>query len=761
MISKFHFIAKTCLATGVLIGTWSTPSLAQESDSAPIDEAAEAPGGSDIIVTAQRRAERWEDVPMAITAVSGQAMEDAGVQSIHDLSRIAPGVLVSFAGAYTQPSIRGVTSLTNGAGLENNIAIYIDGFYAPDMQSVNADMANIASIEVLKGPQGTLYGRNATGGAILINTLAPSRDVTVKAEASYGNYDDKSVSLYVSGPFSDSVRFGVAAYAHDTDGYIKLSDPNVIGGKTNIDAARIKQQSVRAKLEADVTENLELTLAYNYGLSSDPRGSLFTPFDHVPASHPSPPSLAVGQDLVSFNYQTESRATTNEGTARLAVDSGFGKILLYGGYARREIDQAYDFDGTYTDLGTTVQHYLYDTYQGGIDANINAIKGVDLLVGASYIDHTLRTAPGELAYASYGPRRATVVQNNIVDYGTKAWAVYFDATYHITDSLTIGGGGRYTEETRTFAFATENGAGGFRVPPFEREATWNNFTPRATLRYEIADRTNIYATYSRGFRSGAFNPNGVASAALAIPINPEKITAYELGFKTARRGFQFDVSGFYYDYTNLHVGITVPNPTCPVGTTCSVVSIIANAPKAEIYGVDGQLSIEPVDRLNLRFGGAWLHARYRDFPNATGTGLNATTNVNVPGQLQDWSDQPMARSPSFSGSVSADYSVPVGGGELRMSGNLTYASSHVLNNPSLFGPLAGARAMEQRYRQQAYALLNATLGWVAPGDHLTISLWGRNLTNKRYRAALTGAAMGDYGQLQWPRTYGIRLSYKY
>lgn len=243
----------------------TTPALAQESGEA---------GTGDIIVTAQRRAERLEDVPMAVAAANQQTLANAGITDIHDLDQLAPGVQISFTGAYTQPSIRGVTTLTAGSGWENNVAVYVDGFYSPSPAGINMDLTNIQDIQIFKGPQGTLYGRNATGGAILINTRAPSKTFTFDAEASYARFDEVKLGGFVSGPISDAIRVSLSGNLRSSDGYYRSIDP-AGSGRTVGDAAPIRQRSVRAKLEADVTSELTATLAYNYSLINDPTTLLF------------------------------------------------------------------------------------------------------------------------------------------------------------------------------------------------------------------------------------------------------------------------------------------------------------------------------------------------------------------------------------------------------------------------------------------------------------------------------------------------------
>ena len=735
----------------------ATPAATQAgtSDAVPSDE---------IVVTAQRRAEALENVPMAITVITGATLDHAGVVSFQDLGAVTAGAQVNFAGAFTQPSIRGVTTLTNGNNIENNVAVYVDGFYEPNPLIINADLPNLGSIEVLKGPQGTLYGRNATGGAILINTLEPSHTYTGRAQISYGRFDDKRASAYVSGPLSSSVRLGVAAYYRQTASYIRLIDPVVIG-RTTAPATPIRQASIRAKLEADLSSSLTATLGYNFTHVDDARTNIFSTFDHVPAAFPQPPLRPTVLGTAAYNYQTSSPNTNHQGTLKLAWKTGSGTLTSYTGYEIGKSTLNFDGDGTYADLSSTVIDFKQRTFQQALDYAVKPVANLDLLIGGLYYNDKL--VPGPAAISVFVANRRLLIQN-IASQRTRAWAVYADATYHVTDALSLDIGGRYSSERKmvdinSLSFAANPAgtpAAGF---PVHREATFSKFTPRASIRYEIAPRTNIYASYSQGFRSGAFSLSPPAVLSEYKAVRPETINAFEVGFKTARRMVRFDIAGFYYDYKDLQVNSIARSPLCPpLPTQCGLIlTLFQNAQKAEVYGMDAQVSATPVTNLNVRAGVSLLHARYKIFPNATGTGLNAATNLNATSQLQDWAGQQTARAPNFSGNFGFDYNIPMRDGGLLFAGNVNFTDSYVVNNPSLFGPLAGALANQQRYRQSGYALVNASVTWTDPSGHYYIGAYGRNLTNKKYRITYTGNANGDYGSPAEPATYGVRAGFQF
>ncbi|TVV76758.1 TonB-dependent receptor [Sphingomonas solaris] len=731
-------------------GTTSTATAAPEPENA-----------NDIIVTAQRRAERLESVPVAIVALSGDTLAKSGVQRLTDLGQVATGVQINRGGSFTQPAIRGITTLTLGYGFENNVAVYVDGFYQPDMVTINGDLANLSSVQVLKGPQGALYGRNATAGAIVMETLTPSKDLTANGQASYGRFNDYRLQGYVSGPINEKISVGVAAYYRSSDGYITDIGADPVSKSDDTDAAPLKNFSLRGKILLEPTDNLKVTLGYNHGFVEDSRGVVYTVNRYPSAAIRNIPGRATERDTASSSIPANAKAKADEFTGKITLDTGIGTLSSYTGYAKRHSNSVFDFDASRPVLTQSSSTDIEQrTFQQTLDYSINAINNLDLIVGAFYYNDKLTVGDAKVYAGSIDAAGLIRFQDDLLT--SKAYAFYLDATYHLTDRLFLTGGVRYSHEKRRIAYTEFRGtsvnAPAAVFPPADKSATFSSATPRAVLRYELADRTNVYASFSTGFRSGVFNPTAAASPALVIPIKPEKLRAYEVGFKTASSTFRLDTAAYYYDFRNLQVGVTTQIPGPPI----QVVQLISNAKKAEVYGAEAQATFTPVRDLNLRAGVSYVHARYKDFKNATGVGLNTTTQTNVTGQVQDWSGKQMARAPGFTSNVGVDYTIDLAGGRLAASANGSYTSSFVVANPSLFGPLAGAAlANKQRYRQKGYALLNAQLNWTDPSGHYTLGVYGDNITNTRFNFVLSGGAFGDYSQGNEPVTYGVRAGFKF
>jgi iron complex outermembrane receptor protein len=799
-----------------------TPAMAQSSEGASVDS-------NTIIVTAQRRNEALEDVPMTVAVVSQETMSSLGVNSVRDLQNVTSGFQIGNSGSYPQPAIRGITT-TNAGAYENNVAVFMDGLYQTTPQVLNMDLPNVQNIQVLKGPQGTLYGRNATGGAILIDTIDPGNDWTGNVEATYGRFNDRRARAFVAGPLSEGIGFSVAGTVRKTDGYFKRASQTT-PGQFNGRFLGLEQESVRAKLKFDLTQDFHATLAYNYTRASDPRGVYFTPTENVQLSYTAPGNNTrprnLGEaagDVFALDFKQ------HEGSVKLEYDTGIGTIRSVTGYTSGRLLTDFDFGGSYVPDNHSVSIIRDRTWQENLDFSINAIDKVDLVLGGNYYHIKTDYDPSAPNSVYLGPASLGAYPDPAVTptplssykrfsdtffFRTKeAWAVFGDATFHATDQLSINIGARYSKETQNVsgyklgyslvtgavnscAYSingeTHNGlicANGSSA----RTSSYPKFTPRGSIRYEISQGTNVYASYSRGFRGGEWNS--------VIPgDNPanwrdakqETADTYEIGLKSAGRRLRFDIAGFYTDYKNLQVSFTQN-----VNGVAQV--ILQNAPKAEIYGVDASFDYEVVDNFKVRGGATWLHARYGDRFFFTGSGVDPTKpafntafsdplkNLQNVTAAQDLSGLQMARAPDFTGFLGFDYLVPHGDGGLRFAANVKYTTSYVVTNPSIWGGetlasynarlaldpkaapnnnalLAGtpnaSRSNQERARQSGYALVNASVTWTDPTGHQYIRIWGNNLTNQQYRTHYNPLSNGTYSPIGEPLTFGGTIGYKF
>lgn len=804
------------LSTTMLAPLWAAPAFAQPAAEASVDV-------DTIIVTAQRRNEALEDVPMTVAVVSQQTLTDAGINTVRELANVTTGFQVGNSGSYPQPAIRGITTINAGA-YENNVAVFVDGLYQYVPQVLNMDLPNVQSIQVLKGPQSTLFGRNATGGAILMDTIAPGREWAGDAEATYARFNDRRARGYVSGPLSDKIGVSLAGTFRHTDGYFKIAS-RTTPGQFDGRGLGLKQESVRAKLKYDVTDSFRATIGYSYLRASDPRGVIFTNIEQVAtpytgANATRPRGLGeVAGDVFTLDEKA------HEGSLKLELDTGIGTLKSLTGYTFSDLVTDFDSGGSYNADNHSISDIHDKVWQEALDYTITAIDHLDLIVGGTYYNIKTQYTPdaaNALFVAPAGSQPGTPLSSYLkaqeVFFWRKKEAIsgYIDATYHATDRISLTVGGRYSKETQDVsaqkniyctvaAGCTVAGVlfpvGSITSTPYTRATSaqgskYSKFTPRASVRYEISPRTNIYASYSKGFRSGEWNSVPPSDTDLTLwrkfgQIGQESVDAFEIGVKSAASRLHFEVSGFYYNYHNLQVSATSFAPN-----GAAVVSLQA-IPKAKVHGAEASFDYKVTHNLNLRGGATWLHARYGDGAvfigtsvNVNGVGFNTNSDPiktlpNLGTQAQNLSGLQMSRAPNLTAFFGFDFKVPNKDGGLLFAANVKYTDSYVVTNPSVWGgeplaaytarlaadpkalpnnsvDLAGSpyanRANEQRARQPRFATVNLSATWTHPDGHEYVRLWGNNLTNVLYRQHYNPTG---YSPIAEPLTFGGTVGYKF
>ncbi len=796
---------------------WAAPALAQGS--------AEALDSSDIIVTAQRRNEKLEDVPMSVAVVTAETLANAGVNSVRDLANVTSGFQLNQSGVVPQPAIRGVTT-GNAGTYENNVALWVDGLYQITPQILNLDLPNVQAVQILKGPQGALYGRNATGGAILLDTMDPGDLLTGNLEATYGRFGDRRMRGFIAAPLNDKVGVSLAGTYRKTDGYYKkvsLTDPTVLTGNT----FGMSQQSLRAKIKAELTDAFKVTVGYNYTRSFDPRGAHFTPSENLTAG------FAVRQRGETATDQANLDFKQHEGMLKLELDTGIGTLRSVTGYQKGKLITIFDQDGRYSQALNAAADAIADvialekTWQENLDFTITAIDKFDLILGFNYFHNTLgfdpahnninRNFPNATGGTLGTPLSAYLkFSDNGYDRTKASWSGFFDATFHATDRLTFNVGGRYSEEKQnihtirrlfctTAAGCLVSGAtvplGGMTSLVYDASASskYSKFTPRASIRYELAPRTNVYFSYSQGFKAGEWNGvipgDDVANWDANGEVGQETIDAFEVGLKSGGGRLRFDLSGFYYKYKNQQI-----SSIQFLGSTVGV--LLQAIPKSRIYGLEGNAEFDVTDNFKIRAGATWLNAKYGEGAIYRGTAVTPVANPAVPNPSDPLKSFPnlflppawqnlaglqMVRAPDFSGFLGFEYNIPKGEGGIRFSGNVKYTSSYVPTDAAIWGgetdasyqarrlatgnarltpdntqifTAAGAvgqpflpRASEQRTRQSGYALLNASVTWTDENGRLYARVWGNNLTNEIY-ATHYRPTTRTYIPIGEPRTFG-------
>ncbi len=717
------------LALTAMLGVAPTVAHAQAADAQS--------SVTEVIVTAQRRDERARDVPISITSVSATQLEAANVVQLSDIPRLAPALRFDSSGSFSQPTIRGVGTAVTTSGGGSNVGIYVDGFFIANPESTAFDLTNIKSIQVLKGPQGTLFGRNTTGGAILVSTADPSTTTSAQVKASYGRFNAQTYQGYATFGLGDRVAFDVEGQLRKGDGYFTntVDDDKKVGAYEN--------WSVRTGLKFEVSDNVSVLLRYGHSETDDPSLLLANAYvyrDGTGSTLP-PGSYQTQPGKVAFDPGAPVAFTNTTDTYQgtIKADLGFADLTSYTQYRKESAVNLEDLDSTANNyfniyIGiedrTVTQEFLLTSKPG---------SKLQWTTGLYYFKnrdtYIVNAAFGLPPYIPFGGSSTT----------TYSYAAYADLTYEITPQLFLTAGARYGHDEVKDAY--------YKIQFIQTEVPapdypTNKLTPRVVLRYKPTDMSSVYASYSRGYKAGILNVGGQSLSR----IKPEDIDALETGYKYDGARLSFDLAGYYYFYKNLQVS-----------SFQSGLANITNAAKARIYGLEGSARYRLSDAFDLNVGAAYTHARYRSFPHApyynycnptdpansnSGQACGSVGYGSVSQTDNDSSGYQMPRAPDFTGNVGVNYHTPLAEGRLTVSGNLYYTSKFYFDS-------------SKQFSQGAYEVLSLRAQWVDPSERYTLAVFGDNLTDKRYRTQVLSNTLGVGSVWNSPMTWGASFGAKF
>ena len=724
------------------------PAAAQDASPTPsppieTDRAASADGV--IVVTARRREEQLNDVPVAVTAFTGETLEARGALDITDISNVTPNTtLETSRGTNSTLSafIRGVGQQDPVPGFEAGVGIYLDDVYLNRPQAAVLDIYDVERIEVLRGPQGTLYGRNTIGGAVKYVTKLLPQEFSAKLRATYGTYDQAEGVLTASAPIGDLVRIGGSAARLSRGGFgDNLNIPGVENYNKDVWAARGTfelgghGEPVLIRISGDYTRD-----------KSDPRNG-----------HRLIPGLLSGAPVLEDEFDTRAGLNAPEqdveayGVA-MNVTAELTDNLTFRSISAWRKDESYtpiDFDAlpaVDVDVPAVYRNeQISQEFQLLYESDrLHGLVGFYYLDARAYskFDVLLATTGELLDLPGFG-------QQTIGDVRTDTWSVFGDLTFDVTDRLHLSLGGRYTVDDRDSFIFKQNqilGAdpefGGTALPigapitDFKGEARFKKFTPRASISYDVTEDVMVYASYSQGFKGGGFDPRGSANAA-AVDVNgdgdfsyqeiydfflfePEEVDSYEVGIKGAALGgdLNFALTGFYADYTNVQIPGSIGIDADGDGVFEGFSGVTTNAASATFKGLELETSASFArgfagagSRMNFAGTLGYIDAQYDEFIGNLGTDVADITDIQ--------------NTPTWTASGTLGALVPMGAdGELNLSTTLSYRSeTQQFEYPSPY------------LDQEGYALWDASLVYSFGGDRYSIGLHGKNILDKRYKTS--------------------------
>lgn len=694
-----------------------------------------------IVVTAQRREENIQNVPIAITALDQQQLQTAGVSDTFNLKAAVPGLNIATASAYALPQIRGIGTGGGGPGVENPVAVYIDGVYIANASGALLRLNDIEQVAVLKGPQGTLFGRNATGGVIQITTRSPQQKFSANISGTVANVDTYGGDAFITGGLApDLAASASVSYNNQQHGF----GSNLFTGKDVDDGNNF---AGRARLLWTPGDATRISLNGDYSRYHGRRPALATINDTFTTGH----TPHVGGYWDTFtDFPPDQTVEQEGGSVTIQHDlSDSLRFLSISAYRQSLTEFQVDNDGSVIPFVAANVTVRQTDQQFSQEVQLQSIAAGKFkwTIGAYYYRARAAADPVNL----FGPFLALVpglppgVDTSSV-LGTQhieSIAGFAQGTYEIFDNTNLTLGTRYTTEQRKLSqsqLLLGNGAVIVPIHDDERfKADFDRPTWRASLDHRFSPDVLAYISFNSGFKSGFFNVAAFDSASRLV--KPEFLDAYEIGVKTdlLDHRLRFNAAAFYYDYKNIQAFYIIRG----LGT-------LANGKGATSHGIDADVTWRVTPELTLTAGAAWLHARYDEFPNALRTtslpgGGNAVTfDLDATGNV-------VQLAPTYTGNAGFSYTIPFLSND---SGSVTVAANYYHNDGFFADP-------QNRVKQSSYNTVDASLTWAAPEDRYSVRLWARNLTNEQYALGLYSVEYGDLYEAAPGRTYGVTAGVRF
>jgi iron complex outermembrane receptor protein len=747
----------------------STPETAAAATDGSAQLTTSPSGDRDIVVTATRQSTKLQKTPVAVTVIGSREIAQQNVVTARDLAGQVPGVLVQRSGITPLTQTFFIRGIGNADPIfDPNVAQYVDDIYLPRAINGMTDLTDIERVEVLRGPQGTLFGENSDAGAIRYITKTPTERTAANFDIGYGNYNAVNAHGYVAGALIPELLAGSFAVAHDQhDGY--TYDPTIDRHVNN-------QQTTggRAKLLATPAPGLTILLTGD-GTRDRSASAYYIPKQPIIGGTLQHPIYGPFDASRSYASQRPKNHSWSGGVSlKLSYDLSpvltVSSISSYRGFAQDPVN--YNNDGQplvpYSDANPTPVSISdnYIVYKEHTVSQEFQLQGkfdrFDFASGLYYLyENFSSNRIGYVVSPTAASAAPAFPQDQIGDTRTSNYAAYAQGNYHFNDRLTLTVGGRYTIEHREFTFqgiyddfsgnplpvtpgAPVSTPGGFAAAnnfAYQGKKTWRSFTPKLGLSYQFTDDVFGYASVSRGFGAGGFN-NRASSLATALPYGQEKVTTYEAGLKTDwfDHKLRFNATLFYNDYKDMQQTAAVISPV-----TNGFVTVRSNADKAHTEGFEIESSLEPVKDLVFSGNASYLRARFDSFPNA------GVTVVAGKATVVGASGNHLPFSPSWQLSGAVSYKVPLDlAGSVRIGSVITYETSYFSD---VFNYAQG--------RVPSQAFVDASISYAPANGHWNFSLTGKNLANHRSYQSITWGGTPNLwqGPVSPPRTVFFKIAY--
>ena len=703
-------------------------------------------GIEEVVVTAQKREQSLMDAAIDVTAFSGEQLTEAGIDDVFGIAKAIPGLTIQNTGSNPQLFMRGVGTRISGTGLDSGVAVYVDDRFVTRQSGQVFDIYDVERVEVLKGPQGVLFGRNATGGAIRIITKEVSDELEGELSVGFGSDSFQVAKGVVNVPLTDNFGIRVSAQTRERDAFKK----NIVPGAEDFDD--LDAQSLRVKARWNISDNATLKFSYDRSKATDLSNSGAVSLDRGNSR-----GLSLGGITTTDRDKIASSLGTDPGYGSPKIESDSFQLRLetslsdsldltaFITYLDYSSSKPGDFDATsFRDIEVPYALSESNDIGGGFELSSNSDGPLSWVVGANFFegdaesDYDLRVGPvggGNLP-----------VSVGFAEYKNTSYGAFGSFDYDLNDKLTLTLGGRYSyEKKENDLFTSSIGVLTFSPVPASDSETWNEFTPKVTLTYDLGNGI-VYGTFASGFKSGGFNhPLRVGAV-----IEPETIDMIEVGYKAdLTDSLRLTSALFVYSYKDLQV-------TKAAGDNASVST--ENATDSDIRGLDVDLTWAATDNLTFKINAEYLDTEYKDYetagraPNTVLTG--DPTAIGYGFVFFNAKGEEMLRSPKLAVYAAVQYysSISIGGREGNLSLNMNYAWKDDYVFDFEVDPLIDVT-------QDAHGILNTRATLTV--DNMTFSVWGKNLTDEKYFFDKVVAATNNRGNYGHPRTFGVDFAYRF
>ena len=715
-----------------VVNAQADPGSVSTATGQPADRTSDA-GIADIIVTAQRREQSAQDVPIAVAAFNAEQLAQAGLRTASDLEKVVPGVTMDSNGSRSPIFLRGVGN--NNYGSQSSVLTFIDGVYQPFDGTGGTEFSNVQSIELAKGPQGTLFGRNATGGVLQIRTKNPMDWQGVNLELGYGNFDTISGKIYAAAKLADNVAADIAGfYYNQDDGWGK----NLFDGS---DFYTMKRYGVRGKFVAEAGDDFTVTAVADYSNRRGEIGVGLSRSVNIPFIYDSgnagklflPTIYDVNTDDPRSGWKSE------EGGGAVTLEKPFGDLTLLSisSYRRAKEFFLVDIDGgpapAFTLDRTDKRQVFTQEFQlSGAGGKFNWAAGLYYYFAKSNIVGPVFGGP-VTSFAFFTPPGVDFAVTSTDR--AKSYAAYAQGTLEVLPDTNLTLGARYTIEKREITGRTTGSPVLSPASGGTQEKTFKKPNLRLAIDHKFGPNVMAYASFSRGFNAGFFSQQAFFFNDTLNPvIKPEEVDAYEAGVKTdlLDRRLRLNLSAFLYDYTNLQQQIYVNNN---VTTT--------NAAAARIKGAELEVVVRPVQDFTLSVNGTYLDSSYKSYPNAPSYTILPTGEL-VAGSI-DATGKRVTLAPKTSLQVSALYTLRTSFGSFDSTATLNHRSK-IFADPNNDFPIPGR------------TLIGLNERWTSNDGNTNVTLWVQNLTDKKWNSSTALLTPnGNIGRPAAPRTFGITV----